>query len=371
MPNIAFLCDNFGPIHIDQCDALANALGDRGKVLGIELFSKSNVYAWGDWGATNFTKITMADGAKRENLGTLRMVKLIVGACLRYRVNTVLFAHYERPYIFLSAIIIRLLGRRALIMSDSKFDDYTRYIWREVGKLIMMSPYMGGIAASARCADYLRFLGVHPRHIRQRAYAIYPDRLRKGAGSDPAPEGVPFAEREFVCVARLVTKKNHLMLLDAYATYRDMVARPRKLILCGSGPMEPLIRKRISELGLDSLVDVRGNLMADEISRVLGCGLCLLLPSIEEQFGIVVLEAQVMGLPVILSINCGARDTQVQSGVHGFVVESDNPDGMAWFMARISEEEQLWRRMSAQALRKGNESHSYHFAQAVVELSVA
>ena len=52
-----------------------------------------------------------------------------------------------------------------------------------------------------------------------------------------------------------------------------------------------------------------------------------------------------MGLPVILSDNCGARDRLVRSGVNGFVIESDNPKGMAYFMTQLSEDESLWRRM--------------------------
>jgi glycosyltransferase involved in cell wall biosynthesis len=94
-----------------------------------------------------------------------------------------------------------------------------------------------------------------------------------------------------------------------------------------------------------------------------------MLPSISEQFGIVVIEAQVMGLPTILSLNCGARDTQVSSGVDGFLIESDNPEGMAVFMSQLALDEALWRRMATAALRRGNQADSAKFAQAVIELS--
>ena len=50
-----------------------------------------------------------------------------------------------------------------------------------------------------------------------------------------------------------------------------------------------------------------GNLPSDAIGAQLARSLALLLPSREEQFGLVVVEAQAMGLPVVLSINCGAR----------------------------------------------------------------
>lgn len=40
----------------------------------------------------------------------------------------------------------------------------------------------------------------------------------------------------------------------------------------------------------------------------------------------------------------------MNSGVNGFVVEPNNPRGMAFFMAQLSEDEALWRRMCTEAL---------------------
>lgn len=370
MRNIAFLCDNFGPLHLDLCNSLAEAAPENTDVIGIELFSRSSVYSWGRWrGSETYKQVTLADGAMRSSLSTLRMAWRIVSAVRKHRVKTILFAHYERPYIFISAIILRLLGRTALIMSDSKFDDYTRYLWRELGKSIMMAPYQGGIAASLRCADYIRFLGINPKRIGLNSYAIEPGRIRAQSGSIPAPDGLSYESRNFLSIARLVPKKNHLMLLEAYSLYLEKAPRPRRLVLCGSGEMEPAIRRKIHDLGLNDHVDVKGNLLPGEVSRELGQSVCLLLPSTEEQFGIVVLEAQAMGLPVILSDNCGARDLQVRNGVNGFVVESDNPRGMAYFMREIAENEPLWTRMCREALLRMQERTSDKFAKSVLTVA--
>jgi glycosyltransferase involved in cell wall biosynthesis len=92
------------------------------------------------------------------------------------------------------------------------------------------------------------------------------------------------------------------------------------------------------------------------------------LPSIEEQFGNVIPEAQAMGLPVILSDNCGGRDLLVRSGVNGFVVESDNPEGLAYFMQLLSEDEGLWRRMCVASQIFVERANSARFADAVEAL---
>jgi glycosyltransferase involved in cell wall biosynthesis len=70
----------------------------------------------------------------------------------------------------------------------------------------------------------------------------------------------------------------------------------------------------VAGLGLEDLVDFRRFVQTQDICRILGSMLALLLPSTEEQFGNVIIEAMVMGVPVILSFNCDARDLLVLTG---------------------------------------------------------
>ena len=112
----------------------------------------------------------------------------------------------------------------------------------------------------------------------------------------------------------------------------------------------------------------RGFLQTQDISRAYGDSLALLLPSIEEQFGNVVPEAQAMGFPVILSDNCGSRDVLVRSGVNGFVVEADNPSGTAFFMRLLSEDEELWRNMCVASQQFVERADTARFAEAVEAL---
>ena len=60
---------------------------------------------------------------------------------------------------------------------------------------------------------------------------------------------------------------------------------------------------------------------------VLGGALALLLPSVEEQFGIVVTEALSCGIPVILTPACGAT-VLVRDFVNGFVIDAGERGGL-------------------------------------------
>lgn len=367
--SIAFVWDNFGPYTVDAVEAVAAATGEPASVLGVELFAASGTYEWGRWQGQGYTHKTLFAGERRGQVGTIALARRIVGAIRRHGADTVFLCHYAEPYILLAAVMLRLLRKRVYVLSDSKFDDYPRHLRREIGKSLYIAPYQGGIAASPRCADYMRFLGVDPACIRLGYYGIDLTRIRAACDLPPAPAGYPFRERHFLSIARLVHKKNHATMLDAFALYARDAASPRRLVLCGSGPLEADIRARVADLGIGSLVDVLGNVPPAQVPTYIGRALALLLPSIEEQFGIVVVEAQAMGLPVILSDNCGSRDRQVQGGVNGFVVEPDNPAGLAAYMRWLDEDEELWTRMSLAATAAAERGDVRHFAASVRDLA--
>ncbi|HEY4443168.1 MAG TPA: glycosyltransferase, partial [Steroidobacteraceae bacterium] len=77
--------------------------------------------------------------------------------------------------------------------------------------------------------------------------------------------------------------------------------------------------------------------------------LALILPSIEEQWGLVVNEALAMGVPILCSDNVGARDSLVRTSVNGYVFESDNAEGLAQLMTRMATDEHEWRRLAVAA----------------------
>jgi glycosyltransferase involved in cell wall biosynthesis len=253
-------------------------------------------------------------------------------------------------------------------MGCSKFDDYPRNLRRENIKRIFYIPYCGAVASGTRSRDYMRFLGLNEDAIKTEYNAVSLHRIRAMASAPPAPEGLPFPDRHFTIVARFVPKKNLSMALKAFAIYVTKVHHPRHLHLYGSGPLEAELRQQTKDAEIEHLVHFSGFLQTADICKAYASSLALLLPSIEEQFGNVVPEAQAMGLPVILSDNCGARDILVRAGVNGFVVEPDNPEGMAFFMRLLSEDESLWKRMCLAAQEFGQKGDAERFAEAIEAL---
>ncbi|WP_126979472.1 glycosyltransferase [Frigidibacter oleivorans] len=364
---IALVWDNYGPMHVDRGEAVQRLLGPGWSVVGIEQFGTSDTYAWVPEAGKGFRKVTVMSGEER-GLGTVRKTRKLLSAISAAGAGHVVMCNYERPEVLTAATILRLRGRRLYVMGCSKFDDYDRSLRREALKSLFFLPYQGGISSGYRARDYMRFLGLPKDKVQVEYNTLSIDRIRQAAGVPPAPGGLPLARRHFTIVARFVPKKNLHMALRAYAAYLGMTQDPRELHLCGSGELEGELRALAAELGIADRVIFRGFLQTAEIAQVLGSSLALLLPSIEEQFGNVVIEAQAMGLPVILSDNCGARDRLIRSGWNGFVVEPDNPEGMAWFMARLSEDAATWTRFATNAAATAPKGDVERFAEAVARL---
>jgi L-malate glycosyltransferase len=369
MKKIAFVWDNFGPLHVDRCDAVAKKLAGRYEVVGIELASNSQVYGWIPETGILFRKDTLIHGRAIEEVGFGERFSTTLRSCLSLGKDTSFFiCHYYDPAMLAVAVVLRLLFRRVYTMGCSKFDDFDRKLSKELFKTLFLIPYNGAIGSGVRSRDYFRFLGVPSDSVVTPYNTVSIERIRQLSGASMAPDGTPFSDRDFAIVARLIPKKNISMALKAMAIYASRVKNPRSLHLYGDGPLEKDLREQAARDGISQLVHFHGFLQTADISKALAHSLCLLLPSIEEQFGNVVCEALAMNLPVITSTNCGARDELVRSGVNGFVIEPDNPEGMAFFMHLLSEDENLWQRMCVASQRLAKLADSERFAEAVETL---
>ena len=367
MPDaIAFVWENFGPTHADRCEAVAARFAGKRAVIGIELAGRSHTYDWQPEARAGFAKRTLFPATTIDGVGWLNRAARTVRACLAAR--DIFFCHYEHKATFLSALVLRAAGRRVYVMNDSKFDDKPRVFWRERAKRVLNLPYLGGIAAGARSKDYMRRLGVPAGRIFGFYDNISVARIRRLAKAPTAPEGAPFETRHFTIVARLVPKKNLLTAIASFALYCKAVPSPRPLIIVGSGPMEAEIRARIAELGLQERVRLTGFLESEGVCEILSRTLALLMPSTEEQFGIAALEAIAMGVPVIVSENCGVRDCFVRDGVNGFVVEASDAARIASLLALMGSDEARWRAMAASCADFANDGDAARFAESVEAL---
>jgi glycosyltransferase involved in cell wall biosynthesis len=364
---IVFLWNNFGPMHADRVDAVARHLPDR-ECVGIELYKTDKTYSWISEDRSSFKKISLLE--KEGETSFLKRCLILLNLRITLGKSDFFLCHYERPEIFILALWLRLTGARVYTMGCSKFDDKDRSALREYLKTFSLRPYHGAIGSENRSASYFSFLGLSKRRITTPYNTLSLDRMRRQASCRSIHEAsIPFEDRAWAIVARLVPKKNLSMALMAYQDYRNS-GGIRPLRIFGDGALDSELKSLSAELKIDSDAEFKGFMQSHEISQYLSQSFALILPSTEEQFGNVVIEAQALGLPVLLSDICGARDKLVRNWQNGFVFEPDNPKGLAKFMLLLDQDKNLWETLSQGAERTAPQGDVLRFAEAVTTLII-
>jgi glycosyltransferase involved in cell wall biosynthesis len=100
-------------------------------------------------------------------------------------------------------------------------------------------------------------------------------------------------------VGRFMEPKNHVFLVDIAAEVARREPNMR-LLLVGDGSLEPAIRRRAAEVGLEERVVFAGS--RGDVPRLMLGGMdAFVFPSLYEGLGLVLVEAQAAGLPCVLS----------------------------------------------------------------------
>jgi glycosyltransferase involved in cell wall biosynthesis len=115
---------------------------------------------------------------------------------------------------------------------------------------------------------------------------------------EPATRSAHNGQFQFLNVARLSYQKGQDILLQALAMARPDLP-PVTLTLVGSGPDEAALRRLCRDLGLDDIVTFAGYI-PDPADHFRSAD-CFVLPSRWEGFGVVLIEALHVGLPLLAS----------------------------------------------------------------------
>jgi glycosyltransferase involved in cell wall biosynthesis len=124
-----------------------------------------------------------------------------------------------------------------------------------------------------------------------------------------------------ISVGRMAPEKNLDQVLKTYEALKS-TGQAFKLVMVGDGPLKDQFQKRYPEIFFPGML-TQSNLAAYYASSDL-----FIFPSQTETFGNVTLEALASGIPV-LAFDCAAARDWVQTGVNGWLVAENNPEGFA------------------------------------------
>lgn len=151
-----------------------------------------------------------------------------------------------------------------------------------------------------------------------------------------------------VTSGRFVAQKGHIFLVEAAAQIGKDLPRLRFLLL-GNGPLERELREQIAALGLADRFVFAG-MLDDVVPTLEGCDF-MVHPSIEEPFGIAVLEGMRAGLPIVASDVGGLPEVVGHDGA-AVLVDPRDSTALAEAIGALATDPDRRARMSQQARQR-------------------
>jgi glycogen(starch) synthase len=135
----------------------------------------------------------------------------------------------------------------------------------------------------------------------------------------------------------------------------------------GDGPERPALEQEVSKLVISDRVHLLGFVAHEHVPAVLSHADLLVLPSLYEELGTVLLEAMWVGLPIVASRTGGIPDV-IDDGVNGLLVPPEQPEVLAGAIDRVLQSPDLARRLGEAARKRGKEYDWESLAERVLEI---
>ncbi|RYG42902.1 MAG: glycosyltransferase [Chitinophagaceae bacterium] len=346
---VGIVWGKWGPYHYARCNALANLIGKQ-RCIGIALADKSDIYHWKavDDDGSGAEVITLNKNSAQEKLNPLKAAYQLYRTLKKRQIKVVFLPSYWPARSLAILLASKLAGAKCIMMNEShagteNAKGFAKWIKRQLIKL-----FDAALVGGSPQRDYFTSMGMSAEKIFLGYDAVDNDYFSRSSGEIKRNEevvrqrlGLP---RSYILnLGRFVAKKNLSTLINAYAAFtQGESAADTALVLVGSGEEEEMLRSLAIEKGLrvkDLVPDTipvgartvffAGFRNIDENPAFFSLADLFVLPSLKEEWGLVVNEAMACGLPVIVSERVGCARDLVKEGINGSQFDPLNVKSLA------------------------------------------
>jgi glycosyltransferase involved in cell wall biosynthesis len=171
------------------------------------------------------------------------------------------------------------------------------------------------------------------------------------------PTPLPFEAPRLLCLGRLIPRKGFDMALTAFASLVDRFPRAR-LVIAGDGPARPELEGQAAALGLADRVDFVGWVAPDKVPELMNTATVVVMPSRQESFGLVALEAAMMARPIVATRVMGLSEVVVHQQT-GLLVEPEDSKALAEAISFLLTHLDTAAQLGAEARRRALEMFNW------------
>lgn len=226
----------------------------------------------------------------------------------------------------------------------------------------------GFIAYGSQALDYLRALGADQSKIKIAINCVDTDFFQQRVADwRRQVQNREQNRTRLLFVGHLQRRKGLEFFLQALAKSRTQNV---SLDIVGDGPERESCQQLAAKLNLSN-VTFHGFKQKEDLPKYYAAADIFVFPSLQELFGLVMVEAAAARLPIIASEFAGGATDVVEHGKNGYLVNPTNVEALAKYITELAENPAKRRHMGEQSLAKIKESVNIHksaqgFVQAIL-----
>lgn len=171
-----------------------------------------------------------------------------------------------------------------------------------------------------------------------------------------------YGSKKMVYVGSLIQRKGLDLLLDAMAHTDNQI----KLVIVGTGREKEELEKQAERLSISDRIEYRGFLEGEALRACYEECDAFVLPTREDCYGLVILEAMCASLPVISSKYADGAADLIVPGENGYITDPDDAKAFAEIIDRLMLDSQSLEKMGKASYERAHEFSFEHVADGFV-----
>jgi phosphatidyl-myo-inositol dimannoside synthase len=268
--------------------------------------------------------------------GLPRFAATVLWQVIRWRPDVIVYTHLHLARL---QLVVRWLWPRATaLMVAYGYEVWEPLSWpkrtalRTCDAILMLTRFVARRMDAANGSDHAPVMIVGAALSDDWTRGVIPRREPTGGGA-------------VLAVARLETldrEKGVDRVIEAFPQVLEKLPTA-VLRIVGEGSDRPRLEALARRLGVDERVRFLGAVDDAALKRLYASSDLLALPSIQEGFGLVYLEAMAHGLPSVVAAGTAGSEV-VEHGLTGLAVDPDDLRELADAMVHLLTDQELWRR---------------------------
>jgi len=217
----------------------------------------------------------------------------------------------------------------------------------------------GVLSVSAFTAErVVKVQGLDPKQVFLLPPSLDPSFLETECGGNSLP--IPPTARVILTVGRLIASEPGKGVDTVIRVLPDVLKVVPELfyVVVGGGDLQPRLQELARESSARDHILFVGQLRFEQLKHLFSRSDLFVMPSRQEGFGLVFLEAMALGKPVIAGSFGGAREV-VQDGVTGFLVNPDDSELLTRCLVQLLSDDDLRRNMGDAGRQRVEENYTF------------